>query len=207
MTVITMSGLIGSGKDTAAQYLVDHHGFDRLSFAGSLKDAVASVFGWPRDMLEGLTDHSRAWREQVDPWWSQRLSIPHLTPRWVLQYWGTDVLRNHFHDDIWIASVEYRMINQAGNAVISDSRFPNELDLVRRHGGLSVLVQRGPWPEWYQTAVEAARGDLVCQEIMHKTVHISEWAWAGYDFDLVVDNNGSLQQLYQQLDNLVLRLA
>ena len=103
--IIGITGLISSGKDTIANYLTTFHGFKKESFANSLKDAVASVFGWDREMLEGTTTSSREWREQVDPWWSARLDIPDLTPRWVLQNWGTEVCRKGFHDDIWIASL------------------------------------------------------------------------------------------------------
>jgi len=51
--ILGVTGLIGSGKDTIADYLVTTHGFKRVSFAASLKDAVSTVFGWDREMLEG----------------------------------------------------------------------------------------------------------------------------------------------------------
>ena len=54
--LIGLVGLIGSGKDTVAERLVSHHGFVRDSFAQSLKDATASIFGWDREMLEGNTE-------------------------------------------------------------------------------------------------------------------------------------------------------
>jgi hypothetical protein len=60
------------------------HGFRRESRLPTvLKDAVAHVFGWDRTMLEGRTKEAREWREQVDPWWAERLNMPNLTPRWV----------------------------------------------------------------------------------------------------------------------------
>jgi hypothetical protein len=103
--ILGICGLIGAGKDTIADYLVNIHEFKRESFATTLKDAVAHVFGWDRDLLEGRTKQSRAWREQRDEWWSARLGMD-ITPRWVLQFWGTEVARRSFHDDIWIASLE-----------------------------------------------------------------------------------------------------
>ena len=56
--IIGVCGLIGAGKDTIADYLVNIHEFRRDSFAATLKDAVAAVFGWDRDMLEGRTRSS-----------------------------------------------------------------------------------------------------------------------------------------------------
>lgn len=61
--IVGICGLIGSGKGTVADMLVGEFGFTKISFADSLKDAVAAVFGWPRNLLEGDTDESRSWRE------------------------------------------------------------------------------------------------------------------------------------------------
>jgi hypothetical protein len=204
--IIGICGFIGSGKDTAANYLVGWHGFRRDSFAGALKDAVAAVFGWDRELLEGLTTEARAWREQVDPWWAERLGIPTLTPRWVLQYWGTEVCRTGFHDDIWIAALENRLRTRAGHTVISDVRFPNEVASIRNAGGRIIWIQRGADPEWCGTLIEMRERSTVgiCTDYMRQfNVHASEWAWVGTRFDAVVDNNGSVDELYTSLKNLV----
>jgi hypothetical protein len=205
--IIGICGFIGSGKDTAANYLVGWHGFRRDSFAGALKDAVAHVFGWDRELLEGLTTEARAWREQVDPWWAERLGMPHLTPRWVLQYWGTEVCRQGFHDDIWIAALENRLRQRTGHTVISDVRFPNEVAAIRNAGGRIVWIKRGADPEWCSTLVQMREHDIalgIRTDYMKQfNVHASEWAWVGTKFDAVVDNNGSVEQLYNSLKNLV----
>jgi hypothetical protein len=153
--IIGICGLIGSGKDTIADYLQNIHQFRRESFAHTLKDAVSSVFGWDRELIEGRTRQSREWREQVDPWWAERLGMPNLTPRYVLQHWGTEVARRGFHDDIWIASLENKLRKTTDDVVISDCRFPNEIAAIRRAGGLVVRVHRGPEPDWYSIAQAA----------------------------------------------------
>ena len=56
--LIGICGLIGSGKDTVAQNLIDNHNFVKISFADKLKDAVASMFSWDRELLDGKTDKS-----------------------------------------------------------------------------------------------------------------------------------------------------
>ena len=122
--LIGIVGLIGSGKDTVAQRLVEKHGYVRDSFAKSLKDAVSSMFNWDREMLEGDTTSSRHWREQPDKFWSERFGKP-VTPRWVLQHFGTEVMRGHMYDAIWVDSCIGRYKGQ--NTVISDTRFVNEI--------------------------------------------------------------------------------
>lgn len=203
--IIGVCGFIGSGKDTIADYLVGFHGYRRDSFAGTLKDAVAAVFGWDRELLEGRTPEARAWREQVDPWWATRLNMPALTPRWVLQYWGTEVCRRAFHDDIWIAALESRLARRSDNTVISDVRFPNEIKSIKQAGGCIVWVRRGELPGWYNVAVNANRGAPTAQEMLKDLgVHVSETAWVGTEFDVVIDNNGTIEELYNSVKNLVL---
>ena len=202
--IIGICGFIGAGKDTVADYLVNFHEFRRESFASTLKDAVSSVFGWDRTMLEGRTKQAREWREQVDPWWAERLNMPHLTPRWVLQYWGTEVCRKAFHDDIWIASLENKLRNSQDNVVISDCRFPNEISAIKKAGGLIIWVKRGDLPEWYETAVAANQGkNVAVQELKMKKIHASETAWVGTEFDYELDNNSSIDELFEQVKNLV----
>jgi hypothetical protein len=202
--IIGICGFIGSGKDTIADYLVNFHEFRRDSFASTLKDAVAAVFGWDRDLLEGRTKAAREWREQVDPWWAERLGMPALTPRWVLQYWGTEVCRNGFHDDIWIASLENKLRRSGDNIVISDCRFPNEIKAIKAQGGRIVWVQRGELPEWYDLAVESNHGGFNHMKTAYPDVHVSETAWVGTDFDIVIDNNGNIEDLYRQVKSLAL---
>lgn len=202
--VVGICGFAGSGKDTTADYLVNFCHFRRESFANTLKDAVSSVFGWDRIMLEGRTKEAREWREQVDPWWAARLDMPTLTPRWVLQYWGTEVCRKSFHDDIWIASLENKLRNSRDHVVISDCRFPNEISSIRRAGGRIVWTKRGELPYWHDTALLANRGNnAALQELKRMKIHASETAWIGTEFDAVIDNNGTVNDLYKQAESLL----
>lgn len=210
--IIGICGWIGSGKDTIADYLINFYGFRRDSFASTLKDAVSSIFGWDRELVEGRTRDSREWREQVDQWWANRLGLPELTPRWVLQYWGTEVLRKHFHQDIWIASLENKLRIKKNDTVISDCRFPNEIAAIKSQGGQVIWVQRGALPEWYNCAIltnTTSEDDQWIisdkeQDMEHRypNVHYSEYAWVGTHFDAIVDNNGTIDDLYKQIDKL-----
>jgi hypothetical protein len=202
--IIGICGFIGSGKDTAADYLVNFHEFRRDSFAATLKDAVAAVFGWDRELLEGRTKQAREWREQVDPWWAERLNMPELTPRLVLQLWGTEVCRRSFHDDIWIASLESRLRNSKDSIVISDCRFPNEIKAIKEAGGKVIWVQRGELPSWHIMAGKANNGDTFAAEKLKALgVHASETAWVGTDFDYILDNNGTVDDLYKRIATIV----
>jgi hypothetical protein len=211
--IIGICGFAGSGKDTIADYLQNIHQFRRESFAHTLKDAVSAVFGWDRDMLEGRTRESREWREQEDPWWTERLSMP-VTPRLVLQVWGTEVARKSYHDDIWIASLENKLRKTHDDVVISDCRFPNEIRAIKAAGGIVIRVVRGPEPAWFELAQTVNQGPtrntkwrLSKNELETYNIHASETAWIGTDFDAVLDNNQEgLDNLYKQVADLLNQL-
>ena len=208
--IVGVCGFQGSGKDTVADYLVNVHGFRRISFAGTLKDAVSAIFGWDRELLEGRTKESRDWREKVDKWWANKLNMPHLTPRWVLQYWGTEVARKAFHDNIWIHSVEYKLSTISDNVVISDVRFPNEIKSIKDVGGMVIRTHRGPDPEWYHAAEIVNKGPTKNLSwasnkafLDNYKIHVSETSWIGTDFDAILDNDGTIDDLYSQINQLL----
>lgn len=210
MTIVGLVGFAGSGKGTVADVLVDKHRFTKLSFADGVKDCVATLFGWPRHLLEGDTEPSRAFREKRDDFWSAKLDIE-VTPRWALQTMGTEAGRNVFHEKIWIYSVEKRLTEHK-NVVIPDVRFPNEIDFIKAHNGFVVRVIRGEEPEWYETAYQQnARShraylfdsNLKKMEEAYPNIHHSEWAWIGSHFDYQIHNNGTKAELEANVDYML----
>lgn len=206
--ILGVTGFIGSGKDTVADYLCTFHGFKRISFAASLKDAVASIFGWDRELLEGTTKTSREWREQKDDWWSTRLEMD-ITPRKILQYWGTEVCRNGFHPDIWVASVENKLRQATDNIVITDCRFSNEVMAIKNAGGITCRIERGARPEWYEDAVNLNKGPsqigwaIAKAKLKDLGVHASEYSSVGLDYDFYIENNASIDELHQKVKSII----
>jgi len=212
--IIGICGLIGSGKGTVADFLVEQRGFTKISFADRLKDGVASVFNWDREMLEGNTDESRAWREKVDPYWSTELGKP-VTPRLVLQLFGTDCMRNGFYDGIWVSLVKQQLLaHPETDFVIPDVRFENEAEMIKSIGGKLWRVKRGDDPEWWDIAQKQMRvsadkkkNDSIVfinkMQEQYPDVHVSEWAWCNVEFDAVIENNSSVEFLKNRvLDHL-----
>lgn len=189
--IIGICGLIGSGKGTAADILVEEHGFKKLSFADALKDGVAAMFGWDRADLEGDTANSRAFRELPDFFWTSEVGKT-ITPRLVLQLVGTECMRNGFFDGIWVSIVKQKLLQDLNaNWVIPDTRFPNEINMIHEIGGKVWRVKRGQDPDWFDA--------LMLNNIIPTDVHPSEYEWVRSTFDQVIDNEGTLGDLKNQI--------
>ena len=207
--VIGICGLIGSGKGTVADQLVEQN-YKKISFADKLKDGVSTIFGWDRLLLEGDTKESRDWREQTDTFWTKELGKD-ITPRLVLQLFGTDCMRNGFDDSIWVNLVKKEILdNPNQNYVIPDVRFPNEIDVVKQLGGQVWQVRRGEKPLWWATAINVNENWETCKDKEHtmkvifSEVHQSEWRWVLDDdkFDQIIENNATLDKLVELVNTL-----
>lgn len=198
--LIGICGFQSSGKDTIADYLIKEYGFIRLSFASAVKDIISIMFGWPRDKLEGLTKEDREWREQVDYWWSKTLKIPDLSPRYAMQYIATDVFRNHFHPDIWVKIVENQLNNYLNspniNIVISDCRFENEINMILRLGGKIIQVYKDP-PYWFHKYRQGETPNEI------RYIHRSEIEWIRCYRDYDIENDGTIEELYQNVKQII----
>ena len=188
--VVGICGLIGSGKGTVGDMLVEQ-GFVKVSFADKLKDGVAEIFGWDRQLLEGDTDESRQWREERDEFWSAETN-KHITPRLVLQMFGTDCMRNGFYDGVWVSLLKKTILDSPEqNYVIPDVRFENEIDMIRGIGGQVWEVRRNGDPEWMiryeSTGIEPV------------DVHPSEWRWIKSMKDFVIQNDSTIDDLRDQV--------
>lgn len=139
--IIGITGRKGNGKDTLGNYLVTNHGYKRIAFADALKDACKCVFGLTDEQLYGDL------KETVDDFWK-------TSPRKILQFVGTDLFRDHLMEimpwinkNIWVEVVKKKIldewkINPEVRFVITDVRFPNEIELVNFLNGTSIRVSR-----------------------------------------------------------------
>lgn len=196
--IVGLLGFIGSGKGTAGEILKEV-GFRPISFASGVKDVTSVMFGWDRQLLEGNTDESRHWREQPDKFWSKKFGRD-FTPREALQKMGTEAGRDIFHKNFWVDRLE-KYLAPGEHCVITDCRFYNEIQFIHDRGGVLIEIERGVQPHWYTIASRANHGSIKEINFMHNEsgVHPSEWSWIGGDIDHVVVNNGTVEDLKQNL--------
>ena len=164
------------------------------------------MFGWDRKLLEGDTEESRVWRETPDTYWSEKFGRD-FTPREALQKMGTEVGRDVFHTDFWVYELENRLKLYTDPVVITDVRFPNEIDWIRSNGGKVYHIQRGSNPPWFKFLMATypekdkhSRWDIMADY----NVHYSEWAWIGCKIDGVIKNDGTIEDLTNKIKSDIL---
>jgi hypothetical protein len=194
--ILGLVGFIGSGKGTAGE-IIQQHDFVAESFAGGVKDVAAVMFGWPRNMLEGDTDESRQWRETPDGYWSKFMNRD-FTPREALQKIGTEVGRDIFHKDFWVLNLQTRILPW-NNYVITDVRFPNEIEWIHSKGGKVIEVQRGDNPIWYKGLKEIKNHHERKAFMAWEKVHESEWAWVGSKLDATIYNDSTKEDFEKKV--------
>ena len=171
--IIGIAGYKGSGKDTAGSVLTEMFGFKKMSFAAPIKDLVANTFDLSRSMLDGTTPQARELREQELP------QVFNKTPRFLLQVIGTG-FRDLVHPDVWVKIVEEKYKSQSNHVVITDVRFPNEVDMINNHG--FVIGVKRPGFNGDQHISERALDDVALPYIVNNDGDTADLKLKMFDF-------------------------
>ena len=167
MILIGFSGPAGSGKDTAANTLVHHLGFNTTAFADPLKWGICEMFCLDRDVFK-----SRETKEAKIPGLN-------LSPRELAKIIGTDCVREMIGENTWIHVMAKRYqdfcASELTRLAITDIRFENEAAWIRKSGGAVIHVVRSG-VSW------------------DKTAHASEHGIAIRPDDCILTNTGSLEE-------------
>lgn len=174
ITCIGLAGWARSGKDTVADYLVENHGYTKMSFAAPMKEAMYRLN--PRITVNEVSNTALRIGIDVYGWDGIKERSPDV--RELLQRFGTEVGREMFGDDFWVTAA-LKKIPDGAKAVFSDARYPNEADAVKKLGGKVWRVSR--------PGVGPANG------------HASEHALNDYKFDQVIENSGTISSLEAQV--------
>ncbi|SPA50597.1 hypothetical protein [Cupriavidus taiwanensis] len=160
--LIGLAGRARSGKDTAAQVLIDWHGYRKDSFARPIREFVAGLCGITVEEMDPI-------KESPHP------RLCGVSPRYAMQTLGTEWGRHTLAKNIWLEQCRARIMDNAEEGVptvITDVRFDNEADLIRAMGG---------------TIIHVARPDALVV-----AAHVSEAGVTAQPFDIRILNDGSL---------------
>jgi hypothetical protein len=180
--IISISGKIGSGKDTIAEIIKQEMpgaGWEVKKFAGKLKEIATLLTSIPVTQFEDQnfkqTLLSSEWNDT---------NGDAMTVRDFLQRLGTEAMRLGLHENVWVNALFSDYQNNS-NWIITDTRFPNEIDACVHHGAITILVQR--------------------DSSNHiGTAHASETALDHYDqWDYIINNTGSMQNLRRKVGEIL----
>lgn len=175
--VIAFVGKAESGKTTAAKYLVDDYGYQRLSFSDGLKRMLYRGLEIDTDYLYG--------NKKNEPC----KELCGRTARHAMITLGTEWGRDMIHPDIWVKSLERQLFkyhNGEDKFVIDDVRFLNEAKWVK------------DLDERYVTKL--IRLDRYSD---NKIQHQSETELDNIVPDLIIQNNGTIESLYKSITEVV----
>ncbi len=127
MLILGIAGAKQAGKTTLANELMHHYKLVHLSFAAPMRQFVAKLLGVSGHELEKMKEQPIDWLDNV-------------TPRHMLQSLGTEWGREMVHPDLWVRVLLHNI--PPSGAIISDVRFVNEAELIRKKGGLILKVER-----------------------------------------------------------------
>lgn len=205
--IIGLSGYLKSGKDTVGEMIIklttpknhkmmeDEFGrpipkldgsgywteadipvFSVRKFADKLKEVAGLMLGVPRSKFEDQDFKD----SRLGPEWDN------MTVREFLQKLGTDGVRNNVHKNAWVNSA-MAGYKDSDHWLFTDVRFPNEAQAIKDRGGVIIRLNRYP---------------PGCSPVF-MDMHESEKSLDDWDFDYVIYNVGTLQDLENQVKEIL----
>ena len=218
--IISITGKIGSGKDTVAQIIQEctpYHKWEIQKWAGKLKTIAEIISGIPKEKFEDqdfkYTNLPKCWDRQVQS--GRYKTTQSMTVRDLLQLLGTEAMRNGLHTNVWVNALfadynatgynytgcENKVIQgewEYPNWIITDMRFPNEMEAVEEREGITIKVVRG-----CSECGGIGYHKLSCSKQYEKQ-HPSETAIDDAKFDYEIINDGSIEDLIEKVRQILI---
>ena len=171
---IALSGLKRSGKDTIGSYLIQNYGCKRFAFADEVKRLARELF--PEEFVQN--------DKPVD----------------LLQWLGNTMRQRN--PDVWInkLSTMIQLINEpVSNIVVTDVRYPNEVQALKNLGFTIVKVQVP-----VEVSIERSKATEVNfteELLLHESEQLAQSNEQYYDY--IIENTGTLEELYSKVEEMV----
>ena len=178
--LIGFIGRIGSGKTTAADFLVENYEFSKHNFKDALDNELFELYPNVLDRLAAFSEHSKTAEELI----SEKPTPLYI--RELKQKHGTEVRRSQ-DEGYWVKKwIETYLQTFNGNVCVDDVRFMNEVDTIKRFRGIIVRIERTDEQEESQ--------------------HVSETELDGFEADYTITADpGDLMTIQMALEDIVVK--
>ena len=180
-----------------------YSGFIQKSFAAKLKQIVSILTGIPAEDLEKQEVKDSRLPECWHKFDDNNHYVEPDNVRELLQTLGTDLLRNQLHPNVFVNAlfVDYTtkkysigidkyghqtIVDKYPNWLITDVRFPNELQAIKDRDGIVIRVNRN-------------------NSLLKSVIHESETVLDNATFDYVIDNNGTIEELVIKVKEILIK--
>ncbi|QDQ14314.1 hypothetical protein [Streptomyces spectabilis] len=181
MRDIALIGRARSGKDSVGARLIARYGYTRLAFADPLKDMAIGINPWISYDVPGFIKHGTIrLADLIEHVGWERAKEEYSEVRSTLQRIGQHM--RSIDPDYWIDRLTKRLARTSGPIVVTDVRYPNEVDKLDRYGFRIVRIAR--------------------PSIESTDAHESETALDKYVAPVTVTNSGTLDDLHAHADTL-----
>lgn len=223
--IIAINGKIGVGKDTVGEIIQKlcaiNNGpeFEIRKFAGKLKTIASLLTGI---LVEKFEDQEFKKTNLSDEWSSVQQSerskvwLP-MTVRELLQKLGTEAMRDGLHENVWVNALfaDYTLnqvwktakelnsevagsVEEYPNWIITDMRFPNEMEAIVARGGITIRVVR---PDFIENALTGQKFPVK----VHRNLHASETALDGHTMHYDIINDGTIEDLIEKVKEILIK--
>ena len=181
MNLICIVGNIGSGKSTAGNILKEY-GYEEITFAQPVKE-IGLILGFEHKELYGLQED----KLKINEFWG-------VSGREFMQKFATNVMRNELHKyinmnmdgkTIWVRLCEKKiiqMLKENKKILVSDGRFPDEINMIKQYNGTIIKLERNN---------------------SHDLNHESESYISNISYDIIIDNNGTIDDLENEIKKII----
>lgn len=208
ISIVGVGGLLTSGKDAFADYLVTSWGYTKTFMSNPLHQWLLTQNPWikldkPVQCMEGWTlepgefhpynyiVHQVGYTEAKEQTEIRR----------ALQRIGTECGRKLISENVWADAMEreIRQLLERGinHVVVTGIRYENELKMIQRLGGETVWIERPSARASHEEKIRSAAASA------DTATHSSEVSLDVKRFDSVIENDGSLEQLFERADRWV----
>ena len=170
---IALSGLKRAGKDTVGSYLIQNYECKRFAFADEVKRLARELF--PEEFVQN--------DKPVD----------------LLQWLGNTMRQRN--PDVWINKLTNRITQTptGSNLVVTDVRYPNEVQALKKLGFTIVKVQVP-----VEVSVERCKAteiNFTEELLLHESEQLAQSNEQYYDY--IIENTGTLEELYKKVDEMM----